>query len=341
MDGVLGGIFGGSKPSASSETAGDAGKEPNVLVLTRTLIVADFADFAEAPEPSPALSATSATLDKQFASPTGSTLPYSKWYNVHERHSLSEFKQEGIILSLMLVVIFIHRLGTRTNRKKAQTWIKSLAPTLNREFALVGFHDAPNPTADGTDREQSANVKVDALLKETSLHTFITYATGRNNVASLDVGLTLFKRYNPILLFIEHALGLFFESFEVPVERMEAILSPFDGKESQMVPEVVPGATELRKDNKSSYDGFVWAVVNKDCMKQLRNDRYDVSITSTKDHAKLPVWATVMSESSEVTDLLLTPEFLQAVEKAGDLLQYVIVSDQPIDRPNRYVSAGS
>ena len=55
-------------------------------------------------------------------------------------------------------------------------------------------------------------------------------------------------------------------------------------------------------------------------MKRLRNDRYDVSITTTRDNAKLPNWATVMSESAEVTDALLTPELVKAIGEAGELL---------------------
>jgi hypothetical protein len=99
------------------------------------------------------------------------------------------------------------------------------------------------------------------------------------------------------------------------------------------VPGQAPGAHELRKDTKSSYDGFVSAIVNKETMKQLRDDRYDVSITTTKDNPKLPVWATVMSESAEITDFLLTPELIKAVEEAGELLNHLIITDQPIDQP--------
>jgi hypothetical protein len=130
-------------------------------------------------------------------------------------------------------------------------------------------------------------------------------------------------------------MSLFFDSMPAPTERMEAILYPFDGKEALTVPGQIPGAQEVRKDPKSTYDGFVWAVVNKDTMKQLRNDRYDVSITTTKDNAKLPTWATVMSESAEVTDAMLTPELIKALEEAGDLLEHLIVTDQPIDQPTK------
>ena len=57
------------------------------------------------------------------------------------------------------------------------------------------------------------------------------------------------------------------------------------------------------------------------------------SLTSTKDSSKLPNWATVMSESAEITDFLLTPELVKAVESAGELLEHLIISDQPVDQP--------
>ncbi len=40
-----------------------------------------------------------------------------------------------------------------------------------------------------------------------------------------------------------------------------------------------------------------------------------------------------MSESAEITETLLTPELTKAAEAAGELLDYLIVSDQPIDKP--------
>jgi hypothetical protein len=45
-----------------------------------------------------------------------------------------------------------------------------------------------------------------------------------------------------------------------------------------------------------------------------------------------------MSESAEVTDLLLSPELIKAVEEAGELLEHLIITDQPVDRPKKYVS---
>jgi hypothetical protein len=68
-------------------------------------------------------------------------------------------------------------------------------------------------------------------------------------------------------------------------------------------------------------------------MQAIRDERYDASITFTKDNAKLPAWLTVMSESAEITEALLTPELVKAAEKAGELLEYLLITDQPVDKP--------
>jgi hypothetical protein len=304
----------------------------------------DFADFAEAPDPSPAsFSAipSEAAFSGAAASSTGVVRPYTKWYNVHERYTLSDFKQEGVIFIVMLVVLAVHLWGTRANRARAKAWISTYSPVLENEFALVGFGGRKAPTAESVEAEgllksmgdDSLNTPV-KLLKEKSLSEFASYATGRQNIAFVDLGVILTKRYSPLTVIAENVIGFFIESMAAPSERMTATIYPFDGKEALTIPGQIPGAQELRsKDSKSSYDGFVWAVVNKESMKALRDERYDVSLTTTKDHPKLPVWATVMTESAEVTDLLLTPELVKAIEEAGELMDHIIITDQPVDKP--------
>jgi hypothetical protein len=307
-------------------------------------MMTDFADFAGAPDPVPVAAATSSTPSAASflgagAVPTSrSAVPYTKWYNIHERHSLSDFKSEGVILGFILVVVAIHILGTSTNKKKAKQWMAAHAQVLRKEFALVGFGGratAAEVEAEGLAKSLATDTLElpSDLLKEKSPNSYMTYATGRQNIAFLDINITLLKRYSPLSLIAEYGMSLFFDTMPPPTETMEAILYPFDGKETLTVPGQAPGAHELRKDTKSSFDGFVWAVVNKETMKQLRDDRYDVSITSTKDSPKLPNWVTVMSESAEITDFLLTPELIKAIEDAGELLNHLIITDQPIDQP--------
>lgn len=270
-------------------------------------------------------------------------VPYTKWYNIHERHSISEFRVEGVILSVLAVVLLLHLFGARLNREKARKWARAHAKPLSDQFALVGFEPVSPVAADKTGEElvkslaATNEARGDAILKEKSLFEFATYATGRQNVAFVDVKLTLKKRFNPIVTFIETAVGFFWDTFATPDDICEAFLYPFDGKEALTVPGV-PGAAELKaRESKSVYDGFVWAIVNKERMKQFREERYDLSITVTKDHAKLPAWLTVMTESAEITEAMLTPELIKAATDAGEDLDYLLITDQPTEKPKTYV----
>lgn len=220
---------------------------------------------------------------------------------------------------------------------------------LEKEFAVVGFGGRKSPSIDDVQSSGLAKATLSAdleipseLLKEKTAQEYVTYATGRQNVASLDAKIKLFKRYNPGYLVAETVMAFFMDSIKAPAERMEVTAYAFDGKEKDLIP--VPkqerDSLEARvKGLQSSYDGFVWAVVNKDGMRQLRDDRYDISLTSTKDHPRLPSWVTVMSESAEVTETLLTPELIKAIEQAGDAFEHLIVTDQREDKPLKYVSS--
>ncbi|KAI4103632.1 MAG: hypothetical protein LQ339_004161 [Xanthoria mediterranea] len=299
----------------------------------------DFADFASAPSPSPIYNPPSDSSDAPATAsfpehdtlPTGAAkIPYTKWYRVWERTSPRDFYAEAVIIPFIFVLALVHIWGRRKNKRKASVWIAAHAPTLEREFASVGFDK----------RKQLADYGGDfsGLLKEKSAQEYVTYATGRQNAAFVDLKIKLFKRYNPITLVVETALSFLFETIRPPKEVMEATIYAFDGKEKDLVP--VRSKAELdTKDSRfkglpnSGFDACVWAVVHKEQMKGLRDERYDVSLTATKDHKNLPQWASVMSESAEVTETLLTKDLVEALEKAGDAFEYLIVTDQPVDKP--------
>ena len=248
-------------------------------------------------------------------------------------------------MPFIIIVIALHFWGRRKNRLLAQHWAEAHAPILDKEFAIVGYGARKLPAIDEVQMEGSVKTSTSdkleispEILKEKSGQEFHTYATGRQNIAFMNVNLKLFKRYNPLTLILETVMSFFFDSIPAPTESMEATIYAFDGQEKDIIP--VPDAKEQEalesrvKGLNSAYDGFVWAVVNKNYMRKLREDRYDISFTSTKDHQKLPPWATVMSESAEITDALLTPELIKAVEEAGDkAFNNLIVTDQPIDKP--------
>lgn len=291
----------------------------------------DFANFEEVLEPTQAPILASSNEKHPESStllPDGDSMAYTKWYNVHKRHSLGEFKQEAVIIILLFLIVLIHHFGTSKNRKKAKKLVKEIGPTLHKEFSLLGFETTP-----AAEQDKWHVDLIHGILKEKSPSEFSTYATGRQNIAFLDIDLILLKRYSPLTLMVEAAMSIFFEGMSAPSEHVGITIYPFDGKEHLLVPGQIPGSNELRKGTKSTYDGFVWAVVNKDNIKQLRDDRYDISLTSTKDSNKLPKWTTVMSESAEISEVLLSPELIQAIEQAGELFNHLIITDQPVEQP--------
>lgn len=175
------------------------------------------------------------------------------------------------------------------------------------------------------------------MLREQAPNEFVSYVTGRQNVAFADIRLVLAKRYNPLLMLVETVAGVLFDSVPAERERMEITTYTFDGRENSLVPQKIREAEGGKKGTgRSEYDGFVWAVVNKDVMKRVREERYDLSLTATKEHPKLPPWCTVMSENAEITETILTPELITAIEQCEGALDALVVTDQPVDKPKKY-----
>ncbi|CAG8876995.1 unnamed protein product [Penicillium nalgiovense] len=276
----------------------------------------DFADFVEAPNPSPASLVADSTVAPAANTLAAKQVPYTAWYRVWERTSPSDFKQEAMIMP------------------RARDWAQAHGPSLQKEFAVVGFDGIARPAAVDGEAITLELANPESLLKERSACEFASYATGRQNVAFLDVNLKMPKRYNPITFIMEYVFSFFFESWEPPVEKYEALVYAFDGKEKDLVPVLAKDSVPVKVPS-STYDGFIWAVVHKSHMRKFRNDRYDASLTFSKDNPKLPSWVTVMTESAEISDTLLTPELIQAIEQAGNDFEYLIVTDQPIDRPTK------
>ena len=244
----------------------------------------------------------------------------------------------------MILIIGLHIWGRSTNKRKAKAWFTAHVPILEQEYALVGFGGRKEtPDDEDADAAKDASSKDFVLssdaYKEKTAQDYVTYATGRQNVAFTDVKVSLYKRYNPATLLVELILSFLFDSMRAPTEKVEATTYTFDGRERDLVPaksQQQLDAIEAQAKSKSSiYDQFVFAVVHKDLMRSIREDRYDISLTTTKDHASLPIWATTMSESAAITDHFLTSDLIKAVEQAGDAFDYLLISDQPIDKPSK------
>lgn len=246
---------------------------------------------------------------------------------------------EAFILPTILLILAAHYWGVNKNRKRANTWMGTHIGAFENEFASVGFSgrrvvSATQVPQEGLDKAVEQSGAKENVLKEKSKDVFMSYASGRQNIAFVDLKISLLKRYNPFALVSDLVLPFFFESMTPAVEKVEITAYTFDGKEKDLIPRVPGQEPTPSKGRDSGYDGFVFAIVHKDVMKRLRDERYDISLTTTKDHAKLPTWASVMSESAEITEAMLTKDVVAAIEKIGvDGLESLIISDMPEDAP--------
>lgn len=212
----------------------------------------------------------------------------------------------------------MHIWGTRRNRKIAKDFLTSIAPVLGREFASVGF---TRGQANTLASEAEVPFNVHTALRENSNVEFTTYASGRANTAFLHATIKLQRRSNLVGLAAEHALSFFFDSFTEPRDTVTLTLSPFDG------------AGLMKGDNSQKFDNFIWALVNKRAMKRLREERYDLSLTRTTDWEGLPNWVAVMGEGKKIGELCLTKELKEVVPECRELLEMLLVTDMPKEKP--------
>jgi len=228
----------------------------------------------------------------------------------------------------LLVVIAVHLWGSRRNRNKARGFISAIAPVLTKEFALVGYSDAPlsnttSKTELGSGPEESPKFDVTNAVKSNSHLEYVSYASGRQNIAFMHTTLKLQRRNNPIAWFIEYAVSFFLDSVPEPLDSITMTISPFDGNEFG----------GRASGGISKYDNFVWALVNKRHMRRWRDERYDLSLTRTSDWEGLPNWLAVMGESKEVGDTCLYKDLKDIVVECGSFLEYLLITDMPKDKP--------
>jgi hypothetical protein len=88
------------------------------------------------------------------------------------------------------------------------------------------------------------------------------------------------------------------------------------------------------------YD-FVWAVVTKDELKNIRDGRWDLTFTKTSENNALPPNMSAMSEFADVTDSILKNTQILAALKDPKIAPYfrsLSVTDQPRERPSKLSS---
>ncbi|KAG6897455.1 hypothetical protein C0992_001455 [Termitomyces sp. T32_za158] len=144
---------------------------------------------------------------------------------------------------------------------------------------------------------------------------FYTFSTGRRNVASLHTVYTLKPRHDLFQTIYHFAWTL----IDLHYRPKDDVTLDF---------KLAPGA--LPHD-------FVWAVVAKDELLSIKQDRWDLTFTKTSENSALPSSLSVMSEFADITDNILKPSLVSALNdpKVLPYFRSLSVTDQPRQRPER------
>jgi len=185
------------------------------------------------------------------------------------------------------------------NRSIARKWMSANTEMLTNQFAQVGAKDGGR------------------LIRQIhdGADRFYTFVTGRRNIVYGNISLKMFPRHDPFTIVLD-TIGSVLNSsmYEMPADRVE-------------------GELLISED----YDKFIWAIVHKNHLRKLRSNRYDLGFTKTSDHKGMGKSFSVMTEVSEITDIILAklPDLVTTVAACDRILDYVILTDQPEEIPSR------
>ncbi|KAM0790126.1 hypothetical protein ACM66B_005450 [Microbotryomycetes sp. NB124-2] len=212
----------------------------------------------------------------------------------------SEFRTEGWLLGLIVAYFVASVVGQQANKRRARHWFNANLPSLQREFAGVGFGDANKHFVnDGGDE-------------------YLTYATGRRAVHHAWIKLQTSPSHDPLsaLYYLLRKVADYnYDSGEGRIT-IDFKLTP---------PEGTPGAH------------FCFAVVDRKLLRRIR-ERWDLAtFTNTSETPGVDQSLIINTENGEVTKAMMHPDtgLADAIKSGSPHLQYfesLVVTDMGPDK---------
>ncbi|KAL0070762.1 hypothetical protein AAF712_001983 [Marasmius tenuissimus] len=184
-----------------------------------------------------------------------------------------------------------------------------------QDGSIPDWVDAHKPVL----QQQFSKTNYRGLLRD-GYTDFFTFSTGRRNIASLHVVLA-FRPIHDLLQYIFYTVRTLVDLDYRFRDDLEL--------DFKLLPNALP-------------HDFVWAVVAKEELRKIKDDRWDLTFTKTSENPSLPPNLSVMSEFADVTDNILRISPLANILKDPRIQPYfrsLSVTDQPRDRPAKPVEA--
>ncbi|EOQ99637.1 UPF0674 endoplasmic reticulum membrane protein C2G5.01 [Wallemia ichthyophaga EXF-994] len=209
------------------------------------------------------------------------------------------FKWDLIGLALVLVYILWSFVGRRWNKRIADSWANHWRAVINKQVAVVNVFKHSPTLADGpTD--------------------FLTYASGRRGMERLYTHIHTRPRHDIFQQLFNTAWSLVdFNADSADNVSITATLTPGAGGQDV---------------------GFVYALVRKSKMTNLRKKRFDLGLTRTVDGGEDWTDFAPMAEVHALATSFAKPHLtglVETVREKGDLLNWLIISDQPAAKPTK------
>ncbi|KAJ3908461.1 hypothetical protein F5879DRAFT_985567 [Lentinula edodes] len=164
-------------------------------------------------------------------------------------------------------------------------------------------------------KRQFSNPDVNGLVRD-GHSDFFTFSTGRRNVDSLHTIFRL-KPYHDLAQTVFLTIWSLVDLQYSPINDLQLDFKLF--------------SSALPHD-------FVWAVVAKDELKNIKDSRWDLTFTKASENSNLPPNMSIMSELADVTEAIFkSTAILDALKdpKIAPYFRSLSVTDQPRERPSK------
>lgn len=209
-----------------------------------------------------------------------------------ERLKTNDWRLEYFTIAFTLAFIALFKLGDLYNQSRVTSFLNGVKGVFEENFYQFGVGGGK-------------------LYEKDSAESYASYATGRKNIAKVNLIFRLAPRQNIFVWVMEVLFSYFTESVLYPTDRVEIVATP-----------------------SADYENFVTAVVSKLGMNDYRKFNYYLSLTRTSDSPLLPDSFVFMSEVNEYQEKILTNKLANAFKLSmANFVRFIAFTDQPADKP--------
>lgn len=209
-----------------------------------------------------------------------------------QRMKTADWRLELFTLIFTIVFVVFYKGGDLYNYSKVSAFLAGVKDVFEQNFFLFGVGDGK-------------------LYVKDSSESYSAYASGRENIAKVNIQFRLAPRQNIFIWGMEALFGFFTDSVPPPEDRVDIVVTP-----------------------SVDYENFITAVVSKLGMNEYRKLNYYLSLTKTSDSPLLPESFVFMSENNEYQEKTFTDKFAASLKlPMATWLRYVAFTDQPVEKP--------